>query len=60
MWTLNGYLLSVGKGQADGLLNIILILPIGQADTESIFTVCWKGSGRWTIEYYPDATDESG
>ena len=45
---------------ADGTLNIIWTLIMGQADSEQILGLCSDASGGWTTEYYLDIIDGLG
>ena len=45
---------------ADGPLNIISTLVVGQADNESILGQCTDASGGWTTEYYLDVSGGLG
>ena len=44
----------------DGLLNIIWMLKVSQANGEWILGLCRDGSGGWTTEYYLDINDGLG
>ena len=45
---------------ADGLLNIIWMLMVGQADSQYILGLCSDASGGWTTEYYLDVNGRLG
>ena len=56
----NGYQVCVAMRPVDGLLNIIWMLKVSQANGEWILGLCRDGSSGWTIEYYLDINDGLG